>query len=248
LDGQTQSFGLYSKWYISNISYHDSGYVETITLKRAYFVIKLLGNGTSGQSTTNVIVTMSSPLTEDSKFIDIPYGDSMVPVGTEVEYNGDVEDIPEGWELASNYGTDICKITLQAENQTLTSPSDYGTVKIPLTVYYITTSKLSVSSNQITIGAGVHHIKVSAQVIQDQNSDLGLRGISVRKNNSTELICNYWSAYANNEFHTYSIPESYFDVQEGDVLGLYFYSNNNASTTRIRKYGQSTFLQVEVID
>lgn len=182
-----------------------------------------------------------------ANYVNSVIGDKL-PIGTKMEYNGSSEDIPDGWQIVSGYGRELCKITLQTDNTTLTASSNYDGVKVPLTTYYNTSSRLSVTNNQIVIGAGVHHIKVSANMIQDKNSDLGLRGIQVKKNGNTEMISNYSVAYVTNEFHTYTIPESYFHTQEGDTIGLYHYINNNGATSRIRMYGQSTFLQVEIID
>lgn len=190
-----------------------------------------------------------SPATK--KYVDDKILDSDdVPVGTEVIYNGDVSDLPDDWEVVSNYTNTVAKLYLTGNNIDLTASSNYDNVRLPLTGTSIIGNKLSfdTTNKQIIIGENVHHIKISAQMVMSYHSTNKLHGLRIAKNNgSTEMVASY-KYITDQSFESFCIPSSIFEVSPGDKIEAYVYIDESGGTVRLRSYNESTFLQVEVVE
>lgn len=141
----------------------------------------------------------------------------------------------------------ILKACLTNDNTMLTSEENYSVKEIPLSEVLKIGKKLSFSNNGIVIGEGVHHVKISAKVIATNPTINSLCGIRITKN-SQELTSYFQSTVANWTFNTFMCTKETFEVQEGDVIKLAYYFNAVGQKITLRKYVESTFLEVEVVD
>lgn len=141
----------------------------------------------------------------------------------------------------------ILKAILATDNTTITSSQDYDAVLVPLGQYIKMGNKLSFSNGKIVIGSGVNYIRISAQVMMsDIPSSLGIMGLAVYITNS-QVYTNYGfrtSPY----FLTYNAPGMIFPAKAGDTVSIHVYIEPSGTSVKLRKYSQSTFLQVEVIE
>lgn len=141
----------------------------------------------------------------------------------------------------------ILKAILADDNTTITSAQDYDAVLVPLKQYIKMGNKLSFSNGKIVIGSGVNYIRISAQVMMSYiPSSLGIMGLAVYITNS-QVYTNY-GIRTSSDFLTYNAPGMIFPVKAGDTVSVHVYIEPSGTSVKLRKYSQSTFLQVEVIE
>ena len=144
-------------------------------------------------------------------------------------------------------GKHILKAILDTDNTTITSSKNYDSVLVPLKQYIKMGNKLSFSNEKIVIGSGVNYIRISAQVIMSYiPSSLGIMGLAVYITNS-QVYSNY-GIRTSSDFLTYNAPGMIFPAKAGDTVSVHIYIEPSETTVKLRKYSQSTFLQVEVIE
>ena len=142
----------------------------------------------------------------------------------------------------------ILKAILATDNTTITSSQDYDAVLVPLGEQYLKFGdKLSLSNGKIVIGSGVNYIRISAQVMMSYiPSSLRLMGLAVYITNS-QVYTNY-GIRTSSDFLTYNAPGMIFPAKAGDTVSIHVYIEPSGTSVKLRKYSQSTFLQVEVIE
>lgn len=141
----------------------------------------------------------------------------------------------------------ILKAILATDNTTITSSQDYDAVLVPLKQYIKMGNKLSFSNGKIVIGSGVNYIRISAQVMMSYiPSSLGIMGLAVYITNS-QVYTNY-GIRTSSDFLTYNAPGMIFPAKAGDTVSIHVYIEPSGTSVKLRKYSQSTFLQVEVIE
>lgn len=141
----------------------------------------------------------------------------------------------------------ILKAILATDNTTITSAQDYDAVLVPLEQYIKMGNKLSFSNGKIVIGSGVNYIRISAQVMMSYiPSSLKIMGLAVYITNS-QVYTNY-GIRTSSDFLTYNAPGMIFPAKAGDTVSIYVYIEPSGTSVKLRKYSQSTFLQVEVIE
>lgn len=127
----------------------------------------------------------------------------------------------------------------------LTATADYQYIQINLQEDIKLGTKLSFSNNKIVIGAGVRHIKVTANcIIRSTVEDLF--GLTIQKNNKN--FVRSYSQVLGNAYGDFQIPCVICEVEENDELSITAYINHKNEEITVRSYEKSTFLQVEVID
>ena len=142
----------------------------------------------------------------------------------------------------------ILKAILATDNTTITSSQDYDAVLVPLGEQYLKFGdKLSLSNGKIVIGSGVNYIRISAQVMMSYiPSSLRVMGLAVYITNS-QVYTNY-GIRTSSDFLTYNAPGMIFPAKAGDTVSIHVYIEPSGTSVKLRKYSQSTFLQVEVIE
>ena len=142
----------------------------------------------------------------------------------------------------------ILKAILATDNTTITSSQDYDAVLVPLGEQYLKFGdKLSLSNGKIVIGSGVNYIRISAQVMMSYiPSSLRVMGLAVYITNS-QVYTNY-GFRTSSDFLTYNAPGMIFPAKAGDTVSIHIYIEPSGTSVKLRKYSQSTFLQVEVIE
>ena len=140
----------------------------------------------------------------------------------------------------------ILKAILTSDNTTLTAPQNYDSILIPLSQTIKIGDLLTFSDGKIVVGSGVNHIKISSKCIVSSSSKEMLIGLRIFIN-STEVSSNYISSSLN-KWDTLSVNESIFNAKEGDTISAQIYIDSSGQNVKLRKYSQSTFLQVEVVD
>lgn len=141
----------------------------------------------------------------------------------------------------------ILKAILDTDNTTITSSKDYDSVLVSLKQYIKMGNKLSFSNGKIVIGSGVNYIRISAQVMMSYiPSSLRTMGLAVYITNS-QVYTNY-GIRTSSDFLTYNAPGMIFPAKAGDTVSVFIYIESSGTSVKLRKYSQSTFLQVEVIE
>jgi hypothetical protein len=141
----------------------------------------------------------------------------------------------------------ILKAILDTDNTTITSSKDYDSVLVSLKQYIKMGNKLSFSNGKIVVGSGVNYIRISAQVMMSYiPSSLRLMGLAVYITNS-QVYTNY-GIRTSSDFLTYNAPGMIFPAKAGDTVSIHVYIEPSGTSVKLRKYSQSTFLQVEVIE
>jgi hypothetical protein len=142
----------------------------------------------------------------------------------------------------------ILKAILATDNTTITSSQDYDAVLVPLGEQYLKFGdKLSLSNGKIVIGSGVNYIRISAQVMMSYiPSSSRIMGLAVYITNS-QVYTNY-GIRTSSDFLTYNAPGMIFPAKAGDTVSIHVYIEPSGTSVKLRKYSQSTFLQVEVIE
>lgn len=142
----------------------------------------------------------------------------------------------------------ILKAILDTDNTTITSSKDYDAVLVPLGEQYLKFGdKLSLSNGKIVIGSGVNYIRISAQVMMSYiPSSLRVMGLAVYITKS-QVYTNY-GIRTSSDFLTYNAPGMIFPAKAGDTVSIHVYIEPSGTSVKLRKYSQSTFLQVEVIE
>lgn len=168
-----------------------------------------------------------------------------------IYYNGWSNGVRGSWiRLASQ--NDVAKDIITME---LTGSQSFGNAYAKLNLSARTTigTKLSVSSNQVKIGSGVNHIKVSATFGYNYAS-AGMRYLRITKNYNANNLDGTTIAlqqkYENNTNHvgTLAITDIVIPVNEGDLIGMYVYGLNGDSVRYVTSGMIQTNMTIEVID
>lgn len=105
--------------------------------------------------------------------------------------------------------------------------------------------KLSISNGKVVIGAGIHHILLSAMGTMRINS-IGAKNIMIYKNESEFLInMNSFNSVSGTENKCLNISPRIVEVQQGDTFELYFYLSVGEY---IYPQWERTYLNIEVLD
>lgn len=168
-----------------------------------------------------------------------------------IYYNGWSDGVRGSWiRLASQ--NDLAKnmITMQLTDSQSFSNS-YA--KLNLSARTIIGTKLSVSSNQVKIGSGVNHIKVSGTLSYNKGS-AGYKYMRITKNfNTSSVDTTTITMQASNEPNAgttqITATEIICNVTEGDLIGMWVYgaSGDSARPTLSGNMLQ-TYMTIEVID
>ena len=169
-----------------------------------------------------------------------------------IYYNGWSDGVRGSWiKLASQ--NDLAKNMIMMQ---LTGTQSFGGAYTKLNLSAGTTigTKLSVSSNQVRIGSGVNHIKVSGTFGYNYAS-AGMRYLRITKNWNASSIDATTIAlqqkYENNTNHvgTLAITDVVIPVSEGDLIGMYVYGLSGDSVRYTPASGMiQTNMTVEVVD
>ena len=136
----------------------------------------------------------------------------------------------------------------------LTATQSFGNAYTKLNLSARTTigTKLSVSSNQVRIGSGVNHIKVSATFGYNYKN-AGIRYLRITKNyNANNLDGTTIAMQLNyettaNHTGTLAITDIVIPVNEGDLIGMYVYGLSGDSARQTTKGMIQTNMTIEVI-
>ena len=173
-----------------------------------------------------------------------------LPVGTEVDYDG--QTVPSGWTEVPSTNAIVVNLTTTQANISITT--SYRLVKIPLNNEYLKIgTKLSFDStnNNIVIGSGVHHVRISAQSYlgefsNNQNKERIL--VIIKNTNSWLAQSDDIHAYNTRDKITLNISNCIVSVSEGDTISLQTVSEV-VETYKINGSDDlKTFITVEVID
>lgn len=137
----------------------------------------------------------------------------------------------------------------------LTSSQSFSNAYAKLNLSARTTigTKLSVSSNQVKIGSGVNHIKVSGTFVFTKGST-GVKYMRITKNfNTNNIDGTTITLQMRNEPNTgvsqLSASEIICNVNEGDLIGMYVYGGNGDSAREtVSSNMLQTYMTVEVVD
>lgn len=180
-----------------------------------------------------------------------------LPVGAELDYDG--ERVPSGYVQVADADAITIKLSSPGQNITTSTPA-YSLNLIKLDNEFVKIgTKLTFNStnNSIVIGAGVHHVEVSANAnIRNSNSSaLGERIIApilVSNGNNTVMGQSGYrgtiSTASNTNNITLSIAPFIYQVSENDEIKLEFASENFETITIYGSNACITYLTVKVID
>ena len=140
----------------------------------------------------------------------------------------------------------ILKAILTSDNTILTASQNYASILIPLSQTIKIGDLLTFSDGKIVVGSGVNHIKISSKCVVSSSSKEMIIALRIFIN-STEVSSNYISSSLN-KWDTLSVNESIFNAKEGDTISATIYIDSSGQNVKLKKYSQSTFLQVEVVD
>jgi len=137
----------------------------------------------------------------------------------------------------------------------LTGSQSFGNAYTKLNLSARTTigTKLSVSSNQVKIGAGINHIKVSGTFGYNYAS-AGLRYLRITKNynannlDGTTIAMQIKYENSTNKNGTLAITDVVIPVSEGDLIGMYVYGLSGDSVRYTVNGMIQTNMTIEVID
>lgn len=125
--------------------------------------------------------------------------------------------------------------TFQTLNTTETMPID--------TIYSSNGNSLTISNNGIKIGAGVHHVLVSAQIYAYTNVANNEFITYIYQNNGNTLTNNTWLL---DNYEHIQMPSYPLEVAENDIIYLKARSQHTLGT--VKNYASGTFLSVVVLD
>ena len=114
-------------------------------------------------------------------------------------------------------------------------------------------TKLSVSSNQVKIGSGVNHIKVSATFGYNYTS-AGMRYLRITKNwnassiDTTSIAMQQTYENSTNHVGTIAITDVVVPVSEGDLIAMYVYGLSGDSARYTTSGMIQTNMTIEVVD
>lgn len=106
-------------------------------------------------------------------------------------------------------------------------------------------SKLTLQNNSVTIGAGVNHVLVSAQILINAHTTDDLRTLEIYKNSETYVRAMKRVVY---NYETMGIANALVPVTEGDTISLYLTNSGSNPSTTVRGGTLYSYLTVEVID
>jgi hypothetical protein len=121
---------------------------------------------------------------------------------------------------------------------------------VPLDSQISTGDKLTATSNGgIKIGAGVSKVLVSARVSIQGSATAGRRHLRIMKNSYSNNNTMAWSQddFAASVTEDVVITPTLADVQEGDVIYMWYHVPNSADTLGGNAYGARTSITVEAV-
>lgn len=137
----------------------------------------------------------------------------------------------------------------------ITSLSVNTYTRAPMTSASTLGTRLTANNGNIKVGKGVSKLLVSAQMTYIAESAAGLRYLRIVKNNSVTNDNSVAWAMATvpaGARHPIYIPPTLIDVQEGDVISLYYYTPKSDDTILGTAFSSSTtgtltFITAEVV-
>ena len=152
-----------------------------------------------------------------------------LPVGSVVDFDGEVNRIPTGWVVTENDSPEaiFCKL-----NNETTFTNQYVDITNWVKLSGVG-SNLTISNGKILIGNGINYVKVTCKLWADVNAN-SLVYTHIRKNNSN--VNGTWQIHYIIQGQAQSVfNQGIVDVQEGDVITISTYGNGslNANTTII---------------
>lgn len=156
-------------------------------------------------------------------------GGETLPVGTEVDFDGQASDIPAGWEQVSDKS--IMTLTVPDINPiSLTEWNNYN-ITTGYTLANSVGTKLALN-NGVKIGAGVSKVKVSAITkIYNNDNNNNTYQININKNGvAQQFTYDTIRAY---DWLSEDLPMVLLDVQENDVITVGVTCNKTFSTARV---------------
>lgn len=197
--------------------------------------IIIIGDETEATEDTKLLVDTSGT-TDTLKYKDnnsftelqIKALDSL-PVGSEIDFNGQVGDIPAGWEQVSDKS--IMTLTVPDINPiSLTEWNNYN-ITTGYTLANSVGTKLALN-NGVKIGAGVSKVKVSAITkIYNNDNNNNTYQININKNGvAQQFTYDTIRAY---DWLSEDLPMVLLDVQENDVITVGVTCSKTFSTARV---------------
>jgi hypothetical protein len=105
-----------------------------------------------------------------------------------------------------------------------------------------------VSGGAIKVGAGVHHVKVSANIAYSSLQSSGNRHARIKKNDTTVA---WVSTYGPDGYNVALVfTDNVVSVEEGDLLTLCYYGTtvDDVVYAGSSANGRQTYMTVEVVD
>lgn len=148
-------------------------------------------------------------------------------------------------KAASDHTHEAQAITVHLAATYYSAPAGDTYTTVPLTSSVVTGSALTVSNNQIRIGAGISKVMVSAQICVGSSNISDNKFIAIRRTRGsqvTQLSRAQMLLYTNTTPQTMAVPGLLVDVAEGDLLTLDYYGKKDDTL-----YGDCllTFLTVQ---
>lgn len=121
---------------------------------------------------------------------------------------------------------------------------------IPLNLSNIAGSLLTASGNGIKIGKGVSKVLVSGAISYDTGSTTGIRYARIVKNSFSDAnsLSIGWETFEANSRGRIVLQPILADVQENDIIYLYYYTTDTNDDIGGNNFGNRTALTVEVIN
>lgn len=137
----------------------------------------------------------------------------------------------------------------------ITSLSVNTYTRAPMTSASTLGTRLTANNGNIKVGKGVSKLLVSAQMTYIAESAAGLRYLRIVKNNSVtndNTLAWAMATVPAGARHPIYIPPTLIDVQEGDVISLYYYTPKSDDTILGTAFSSSTtgtltFITAEVV-
>lgn len=158
-----------------------------------------------------------------------------LPVGTELDFDGQVSEIPTGWEQIPQKEFIIA---------TTTTDSRTNPLKVEFNSIFSKTGDFTLNDGGIVIPAGISKVKVSANIFLEDPQYNGYTMTSiVHSRNGTEVNQGQTIiAITTGSYVSSTITPTIVEVEEGDVL---YIKGENPSRAKIRINRPNTWILIE---
>lgn len=200
----------------------------------------------------NLINSSDITVSQTNNDIELNVNDSVVEAFTGELSNLNTTDKSNLVSAINEIGSGGSKNIIMMQ---LTGAQSFGGAYTKLNLSAGTTigTKLSVSSNQVKIGSGVNHIKVSATLGYNYAS-AGMRYLRITKNwnassiDTTSIALQQTYENSTNHVGTLAITDVVVPVSEGDLIAMYVYGLSGDSARYTNGVMIQTNMTVEVVD